>query len=32
MVVKYNAETKKYDQTLWVNDKVVSTLSTCELA
>ena len=31
MVVKYNTETKKYDQTLSVNDKVVSTLSTGKL-
>lgn len=30
VTVKYNAETKNYDQTLSINDKVVSTLSTCE--
>ncbi|TLD15308.1 hypothetical protein E2P81_ATG09788 [Venturia nashicola] len=28
MKIKYNVETKKYDQTLRINDKVVSTLST----
>ncbi|KAE9987421.1 hypothetical protein EG328_002777 [Venturia inaequalis] len=28
MKIKYNVETKMYDQTLWINGKVVSTLST----